>query len=279
MAILTESLQHATKLLEPCSDTARLDAELLICHVLEIPRTRLITDPEQTLTDAQQQNIEAIVRRRLEGQPVAYLLGYRYFWDLKLKVTPDTLVPRPETELLVETALALYSADETINVLDLGTGSGAIALAIARSCPNWHITATDQSHDTLAVAIENAETYQLDNVTLIQSHWFDNLDDAVKYDLITSNPPYVPENAEHLEHRGVRFEPQQALRSGPDGLDDIRVLIPASKNYLKPDGWLLLEHGFDQGEEVKALFTEYGYRDVQQEKDLAGHLRMTIGQL
>jgi len=274
---LAEALQQATTSLEPCSDSARLDAELLICHVLKVPRTRLITESDHTLAAGQQSKIENIIARRVEGQPIAYLLGYQHFWDLKLKVTRDTLVPRPETELLVETALELYGEDKTINVIDLGTGSGAIALAIAKSRPNWHVTATDQSHNTLAVAIENTETCRLDNVTLIQSHWFDSLNADIKYGLIVSNPPYVTEDAEHLQHRGVRFEPQQALRSGPDGLDDIRLLIPASKKHLNPGGWLLLEHGFDQGDKVKALFTEYGYKNIEQKKDLAGHVRITYG--
>ena len=278
MATLAETLKASTESLKQCTDTPRLDAELLICHILNIPKTRLITEPNQTLEAEQILAINTLVQQRIEGQPVAYLTGQRDFWDMTLKVTPDTLIPRPETELLVETALELYGNDESINAIDLGTGTGAIALSIARERPNWHITATDKSHDTLAVAIENAEAYQLHNVTLLQSHWFENLVEDCKFDLIISNPPYVPTDAPHLQERGVRYEPQDALCSGPDGLNDIRIIIPESKKHLKQQGWLLLEHGFDQGEQVKALFAEHGYQNVQQKKDLAGHIRITFGQ-
>lgn len=278
MATLADTLKQATESLSQFSDTPRLDAELLICHVLDIPKTRFITDPGEILPDEQLAMINTLVQQRIEGQPIAYLIGYRHFWDLKLKVTPDTLIPRPETELLVETALELFNQDETVDVIDLGTGSGAIALSIAKERPAWHITATDQSPQTLAVAIENAEYYKLDNVTLIQSDWFENITDDARYNLIISNPPYVPDEAPHLKERGVRYEPQRALRSGPDGLDDIRILIPESKKHLKQYGWLLLEHGFDQGEQVRTLFNAHGYKNITQKKDLAGHTRITYGQ-
>lgn len=278
MATLAETLRASTESLNRYSDTPRLDAELLICYVLDIPRTRFFTEPDQMLEPEQVTAINNFVQQRIEGQPVAYLVGYRDFWNLKLKVTPDTLIPRPETELLVETALELFANDEPIDAIDLGTGTGAIALSLAKERPGWNITASDQSRDTLAVAIENAETYQLHNVTLLQSHWFDNIASERKYDLIISNPPYVPEDAAHLQGRGVRYEPPQALCSGPDGLNDIRIIIPESKKHLKQHGWLLLEHGFDQGEQVKALFAEHGYQYIQQKNDLAGHTRITFGQ-
>jgi release factor glutamine methyltransferase len=163
-------------------------------------------------------------------------------------------------------------------VIDLGTGTGAIALSIASERADWHITATDASHDALTVAIENAEANQLHNVTLLQSHWFDNIADSATYDMVISNPPYVPEDAEHLHGRGVRYEPQDALRAGPDGLSEIRIIIPESKKHLKKNGWLLLEHGFDQGEKVMALFKEHDFKNIQQKQDMAGHTRITYGQ-
>ena len=278
MATLAEALNTCSESLKAYSDTPRLDAELLICHVLDIPKTKLITDAEQSIQNDNLTAINELVQQRINGLPVAYLVGYRDFWTLRLKVTPATLIPRPETELLVETAMTLFERDESIDVIDLGTGTGAIALSIASERPNWHITATDTSHDALAVAIENAEANQLHNVTLMQSHWFDNIADNATYDLVISNPPYVPEDAEHLHGRGVRYEPPNALRAGPDGLSEIRIIIPESKKHLNKNSWLLLEHGFDQGEKVMTLFKEHGFQNIQQKQDLAGHTRITYGQ-
>lgn len=277
MPTLGETTRQATQLLVTTSDSARLDTELLIAHVLNIPRSRFITEPEFELNKQQIDNIQTIIQRRAEGEPVAYLLGSQHFWDLELKVSPAVLIPRPDTEVLVETALTLYSTDASINVLDLGTGSGAIALAIARSRPHWHVCASDESQAALAVAMENTEHYQLHNVTLLQSHWFEKLVKDKRYDLILSNPPYIADNDPHLQQGDVRFEPQQALVAGKDGLDAIRFLVTESKLYLLPGGWLLLEHGYDQGERVRQLFVDHGYREVQQRKDLGGHVRVTLG--
>jgi release factor glutamine methyltransferase len=277
MPTLGETTREATQLLATTSDSARLDAELLIAHVLDIPRSRFITEPERELDQQQLDNIQAIITRRAAGEPVAYILGHKHFWDLELKVSPAVLIPRPDTELLVETALTLYPAEASINVLDLGTGSGAIALAIAKAHPHWHVCAIDESQAALAVAMENAEHYQLHNVTLLQSHWFENLVKDKRYDLILSNPPYIADTDPHLQQGDVRFEPQQALVAGEDGLDAIRFLVTESKLHLLPGGWLLLEHGYDQGEHVRQLFIEHGYREVQQRKDLGGHVRVTLG--
>ena len=279
MPTLGETTREATHLLADTSDSARLDAELLIAHILNIPRSRFISEPELELNGQQLNKIQKLLTRRAAGEPVAYLLGCKHFWDLELKVSPDVLIPRPDTELLVETALTLYPAEASIKVLDLGTGSGAIALAIAKARPHWHVCATDESQAALAIAIENAEHLHLHNVTLLQSHWFDQLGENKKYDLIISNPPYVPDNDPHLLEGDVRFEPQQALVAGADGLDAIRYLIPQSKQYLQSDGWLMLEHGYDQGERVRELFVEQGYVQVQQRKDLGGHVRVTLGRV
>lgn len=277
MPTLGEVARQACQLLENTSDSARLDSELLIAHVLNIPRSRFITDPDLDLDPQRLDEIQTLINRRSKGEPVAYLLGCKHFWDLELKVTPDVLIPRPETELLVETALTLFEADTVVRVLDLGTGTGAIALAIARARPHWHVCATDESRPALAVAIENAERYQLHNLTLLQSHWFDNLAENKSYDLILSNPPYIPENDPHLQQGDVRYEPQQALVSGKDGLDAIRHLVSESPQHLQPGGYLMLEHGYDQGERVQQLFVQHGYKDVQQKEDLGGHVRVTFG--
>lgn len=279
MPTLAEVTRQSSQLLETASQSARLDAELLIAHVLNIPRSRFISHPEQTLDNHQLNSIRDLVQRRAAGEPIAYLLGHKHFWDLELKVTADVLIPRPDTELLVETALTLFAEEDDIQVLDLGTGSGAIAIAIAKARPRWHVCASDASKAALSVAIENAEHYLLHNISLLQSHWFEKLVVDKRYHLIVSNPPYVPEHDPHLQQGDVRFEPQQALVSGNDGLDDIRYLIAESKNHLLADGWLMLEHGYDQGDRVQQLFVENGYMDVQQRKDLGGHIRVTFGRV
>lgn len=279
MPTLDETSRAASQLLANVSDSARLDAELLIAHALDIPRSRFVSDPEQALDSPQLDKIQNLIRRRAKGEPVAYILGYKHFWDLELQVTPAVLIPRPDTELLVETALTLFNENAEINVLELGTGSGAIALAIAKARPHWHVCATDDSHQALEIAIDNAEHYRLSNLSLLQSHWFDGLETDKRYNLILSNPPYIPAHDPHLQQGDVRFEPQQALVSGEDGLDAIRHLIPSSKDYLLAGGWLLLEHGYNQGKQVQTLFVEHAYQDVQQRKDLGGHVRVTMGRV
>jgi len=276
---LGETWRVTAQILANTSDSARLDAELLIAHALAIPRARFISNPEHELSQPELDRISALILRRSGGEPVAYILGHKHFWDLELMVTPDVLIPRPDTEVLVEAALQLFADKQEIHVLDLGTGSGAIAIAIARARPGWHVSATDDSRAALAIALENAETYRLHNLSLQQSHWFDKLPAEKTYELILSNPPYIPEADPHLQQGDVRFEPQQALIAGSDGLDAIRHLIPASKAFLKPGGWLMLEHGYDQGAAVRALFVAHGYHDVQQKKDLGGHVRVTLGRV
>lgn len=270
--------QNAVHLLTASSDTARLDAELLISHVLAIPRTQFITQPDMEIETQKLDQITALITQRKQGVPVAYLIGKQHFWDVELTVTRDTLIPRPETELLVETALALFSQQEAVKVLDLGTGSGAIAIAIANARPGWKVLATDIASDTLKVARENARRYQLTNLQFAQGNWFDAIDSTTRFDVIMSNPPYVADNDPHLQQGDVKHEPSRALTSGTDGLSDIRYLLANSQRYLTTGGWLLLEHGYDQGQQVDALFESAGYSSITQRRDLAGHIRMTYGQ-
>lgn len=279
MTTLATLQQDAIRTLRDISETARLDAELLIAHVLDIPRTRFITQPDTPIDAQQLDKVQATLAQRKQGVPVAYLIGSQHFWDVELAVTKDTLIPRPETEMLVETALTLFDAEQPVQLADLGTGSGAIAIAIAKARPRWQVLATDRYAPTLAIAQHNAANYQLDNIRFLQSNWFDQLPPEQRLDMIISNPPYVPEQDPHLQQGDVRFEPPHALRSGEDGLNDIRHLISTSRDYLKADGWLLLEHGYDQGAAVNALFAQAGYQIFQQQRDLGGHMRISYGKM
>lgn len=278
MITLAHLHKDAIKLLSDVSDTARLDAELLISHVLDIPRTRFITEPDALIETAKLATIQKFLQQRQQGYPVAYLLGRKHFWDLELTVTPDTLIPRPETELLVESALLLFSEHQSIEVADLGTGSGAIAIAIARARPHWHVLATDRYPPTLQIAEQNAARYKLQNIEFLHSDWFEKLNPEKKFDILISNPPYIRENDPHLKQGDVQFEPLHALHAGEDGLRDIRHLIASAARYLNPNGWLLLEHGYDQSQAVHALLLEAGYQAIQHKHDLAGHIRMSMGQ-
>ncbi len=273
---IAEALQDATVRLRPVQDIARLDAEVLLAHVLGRDRTYLHTWPERELCAEELARFEALLQRRLKGEPVAHLTGTRAFWTLDLQVGPATLIPRPETELLVEAALARLPGSGDCRILDLGTGSGAIALALASECPGCRVEAVERSEAALAVARENAVRLGLDNVTFHAGDWFEPLADE-RFDLILSNPPYIPRHDPHLEQGDVRFEPRNALISGEDGLDDIRHLIAMAPAHLLPGGWLLLEHGYDQGEAVSALFEAQGFIEVEELRDLQGHGRVALG--
>lgn len=270
--------QDAIEQLRPCSDSARLDADLILSFALDIPRTRFITQADIPVSDAKADQIQTMIDKRKQGQPVAYITGSKGFWDLELIVNEHTLIPRPETELLIEFALAIFPADKDVHAIDLGTGTGAIAIAIAKARPDWQMVACDKSEQALIVATRNAENYQLNNIELVQSDWFSGIDRRYSFDLIISNPPYVADEDPHLSQGDVRFEPRSALRSGLDGLDDIREIVKTGKDYLKEHGWLIVEHGYDQGEAVKAIFAEHDYAVIQQGMDLIGHTRATYGQ-
>jgi release factor glutamine methyltransferase len=271
---LAAALEAATQRLKDYSDSARTDVSILLCHVLDCPRSFLLSHPETALTASQQQLFETLVARRAQGEPVAYLTGIKEFWSLELKVTPDVLIPRPETETLVEAALARMPPDQALRVADLGTGSGAIALALAHERPRAHVVATDISDAAVAVARDNERAHCIPNVVFHESIWFAALG-GQQFDLIVSNPPYVALDDPHLAD--LRYEPQAALVSGADGLDALRLIIREAPAYLNAGGWLLVEHGADQDAAVRSLFSAAGFTAVETLPDLAGLARVTSG--
>ncbi len=267
LAFATVKLNH---------DEAKLEAQLLLQHVLNVNRAWLIAHENDALQANQHAAFEALLNRRLNGEPIAYILGGRAFYGLDLLVTPDTLIPRPDTETLVEAALAKIPMAAHPSILDLGTGSGAIALAIAKNRPQASVIAVDASKAALAVAKKNAQNLSIDNVEFVLSNWFQHLNNQ-PFDVIVSNPPYIEENDAHLSQGDLRFEPISALSSGEDGLNDIRQIIENSLVHLLPQGWLMLEHGFNQADKVADLMANTGFVSIETIKDFGGNNRVTIG--
>lgn len=249
------------------------EAEILLAHVLQVPRSFLFAYPEKVLTSEEEILFQQLFARFKQGEPVAYLIERQSFWSLDLKVTKDTLIPRPETELLIEIILKKLS-DAPQTIADLGTGSGAIALSLADARKNWLIHATDQSTDALAVAEWNAKNLNLQNIIFHHGSWCEALP-TILFDAIVSNPPYITENDPHLA--ALSFEPQSALASGKEGLDALSAIIFSAKKYLKPRAFLLVEHGLTQAEAVQSFFRIAGFSNVSSEKDLNQHVRATIG--
>ncbi len=258
-------------------DVAALEVHALLTHVLGKPRSYLLAYPELVLTDSVLAQFGALLARRLQGEPIAYVLGQREFYGLPLRVSPDVLIPRPETELLVELALERLPQNRPARVLDLGTGSGAIAIALAKSRPAAQVTAVDISPRALAVAQANATQLNASHVAFIASDWFSALPTQGRFDLIVSNPPYIATGDLHLLSKGIEFEPALALVAGPNGMEAIQNIAPAALNYLADGGHLLVEHGYDQKVACAALFSALGYAEVKTHFDLGGNARVTLG--
>lgn len=273
---ISEALIAARRALAPQTDSPRLEAEVLLAHVLGVDRAALLARPEAALAAEERRRFEALVARRAQGEPVAYLTGRREFWSMDFEVSRDVLIPRPETERLVEAALERISVRAPARVADLGTGCGAIALALARERPRATIVATDLSRRALEVARRNLRRNGIGNVRLLACDWFDAID-AAAFDLIVSNPPYVADSDPHLRRGDLPREPRLALAGGPDGLDAIRVIVAGASRRLADDGALMLEHGFDQGAAVRRLLESAGFRQCFTLKDYAGHDRVSGG--
>jgi len=272
---VSQLLKSATEQLQELCDSPRLDAEVLLACSLQKSRTWLVTWPDKELSAADINQFEPLLQRRISGEPIAHITGTREFWSLPLAVTADTLIPRPDTELMIEQILDIYPADANITLADLGTGSGAIALALAHERPHWEIIATDQSAAALAIAKQNAHNLNLSNITFKLGSWFEPLDNEV-FDVIASNPPYIPQADPHLTQGDARFDPITALTSGDDGLDDIRLITAQARSHLKPHGRLFIEHGYDQKPEMLDIFTKNGFTEIQQAHDIANNPRITF---
>ena len=273
---IDELLRQAAAALQDCSDSPQLDAQVLLCHVLDKPRSYLFTWPDRALDEHSRQRFQALLEQRLAGIPVAHLTGSREFWSLPLRVSADTLIPRPDTELLVAAILEAFPRAEGIELADLGTGSGAIALAIASERPGWRLVASDLSGTALRQARANARALGLDNIEFIAGRWCQPLADR-RFDIIVSNPPYIAADDPHLSRGDLRFEPRSALVSGPEGLDDIHDICACARQHLKPGGLLMLEHGYQQQQAVQDIFTLYGFEQIRQYRDLASNPRATSG--
>jgi release factor glutamine methyltransferase len=274
---VSDALHTATMLLSRSSPSARLDAELLLEYVTGLSRTDFRANPERELPAAAGWSFQQLIKRRSQGEPVAYIRQQQAFWSLLLEVNPAVLIPRPETELVVERALTHINKEDPVRVADLGTGSGAIALAIASERPRAHVTATDASKDALEIASRNTGRLQLTNVSLLQGHWFTPLA-GQRFDLIASNPPYIAQDDPDLAPDVRRFEPILALIAGRTGFEALDLIIREAPAHLNDGGWLVLEHGWKQGEEVRKRLVRAGFVNVRSHADLARHERVTEGQ-
>lgn len=270
---IRDALTQASRSLTD-SDSPRLDAEVLLAHALDKPRSYLHAWPQRELSDEALTRYRRLIERRRQGEPVAYLTGEREFWSLPLAVDDSTLIPRPETERLVELALARLPRDASLAVADLGTGSGAIALAIARERPRCRLIASDCNLDSLRLARRNARRLGIDRVAFAQGDWCAPFAPA-SLDLLLANPPYIASDDPHLRRGDVRFEPRRALAAGPQGLDAIQRIAQAAAQVLKPAAWLLLEHGFQQAEAVRNLLYDHGFEEISRFDDLAGRARVS----
>lgn len=275
---VSDALHTATMLLSRSSPSARLDAELLLSYVTGLSRTDFRAHPERELPAAAGWSFQQLIKRRSQGEPVAYICQQQEFWSLLLEVSPAVLIPRPETELVVERALAHVNKEDTVRIADLGTGSGAIALAVASERPRASVIAIDASKDALEIASRNIARLQVSNISLLHGSWLAPLAGR-RCDVIASNPPYIAQDDPDLAPQVRRFEPRIALISGPTGYEALDLIIREAPAHLNPGGWLVLEHGWKQGEEVRRRLVRQGFVHVRSHADLAGHERVTEGQL
>ena len=262
------------QLLLPYSDSAKLDTEILICFVLNKPRSFLLTWPEHKLNESETEQFSALIQRRVQGEPIAYIVQTREFWSLSLQVSPATLIPRPDTEILVEQVLNHHQGVE-LSCLDLGTGTGAIALALASERPQWQIDAVDYSDDAVALAKRNGLNLNLAQVNIYQSDWFSNVAKDKRFDVIVSNPPYIDENDHHLNEGDVKFEPKTALVASDNGLADIKIIARDALSFLNSGGFLYIEHGFEQSHAVQTILADLAYSNIQTIKDYNNNDRVT----
>lgn len=277
MRSIKSALTEAAGTLTLISESALLDAEILLCLTLNQPRSHLRAWPDKILQPEQLSAFGILLEQRQKGMPIAYITGNREFWSRDFQVTPDVLIPRPDTELLIELSLDLIPSDAPFKILDLGTGSGIIAITLAAERPHALLSAADFSLAALRIAQLNADKHRISTIAFYQSDWFAGVPDT-KFDLIVSNPPYIAEDDSHLQQGDVRFEPQTALCAAEQGLSDINTIATAARYYLEPCGHLLLEHGYNQQRQVQALLTDLHYDNIQTYTDLSGQPRATYGQ-
>lgn len=279
---IEQIIKQSTQRLEHSSDSAKLDVELLLARSLNKDRTYLFTWHDKIVAEENMTVFNALLARRLSGEPIAYILGQQEFWDLKLHTAQHTLIPRADTETLIEWVLELADQlPENAHVIDLGTGTGAIALALANEFPHWQVQGVDLVPEAVALAKSNAILNSLERVQFFQSHWFDQVGiggNHDSFDLIVSNPPYIDPLDEHLSQGDVRFEPKSALVADNKGLADLELIAQQSREYLVKGGWLLMEHGYDQQQAVQDILIDLGYQQVATRIDLGGNPRITGGQ-
>lgn len=273
---IKQAIEHGSEKIAAVSDSATLDSQVLLAHCLDKGRSYLMTWPDKYIDDKVIKQFQQLIARRQTGEPIAYLVGHKEFWSMELGVSSATLIPRPDTEVLVEQVLSDCSNQQGF-CLDLGTGTGAIALAIANERPGWQVEAVDLQQEAVELARQNAHKLQLSNVTIYQSSWYSNIDSSKRFDVIVSNPPYIDANDPHLSQGDVRFEPSSALIAAQQGLADIRLIAERARPFFAKKGRLYLEHGYDQAESVRAILHEFGYDSIQTIKDYNNNDRVTCG--
>lgn len=275
---IKQAMQQANRELADNSSSALFDAQVLLSHTLQCNSAHLIAWPEKELNEVQAADFQKLIEQRRQGLPVAHLTGQREFWSLNFFVNNSTLIPRPETETLVEFILETFGNKKNLKLLDMGTGTGAIAIAIASEKPEWKIFASDVSSDAISLARKNSEHLKTDNTTFIESDWFKNIN-TVDFNIIISNPPYIANDDPHLKQGDVRFEPDSALTAGKSGMDDIEILCAQANSHLTKEGWLIVEHGYNQKQIVADCFTKNNFTNISQRLDLSGNTRMTAGKV